>query len=168
MNPQHRHQRIGRTSAFTLGVVGLDQGNQTLPWHYPIHFDQEQLFAGLLALAGVLGVGESHLLHRATRRVGSGYFAKSGSLLQSVLRIAAIRPELTLIEAADLLDVSRLRLVELLEQNAIPYTKIGRRSRVKTADVMAYKQRQTVKSRQAMDELSKQAQALGMGYERGK
>ncbi|OSO71706.1 hypothetical protein B6N17_019285, partial [Stutzerimonas stutzeri] len=29
--------------------------------------------------------GESHLLHRATRRVGSGYFAKSGSLLQSVL-----------------------------------------------------------------------------------
>ena len=86
MNPQHRHQRIGRTSAFTLGVVGLDQGNQTLPWHYPIHFDQEQLFAGLLALAGVLGVGESHLLHRATRRVGSGYFAKSGSLLQSVLK----------------------------------------------------------------------------------
>ena len=85
MNPQHRHQRIGRTSAFTLGVVGLDQGNQTLPWHYPIHFDQEQLFAGLLALAGVLGVGESHLLHRATRRVGSGYFAKSGSLLQSFL-----------------------------------------------------------------------------------
>ncbi|MBN0995588.1 hypothetical protein JTM47_28295, partial [Pseudomonas aeruginosa] len=55
------------------------------------------LFAGLLALAGVLGVGESHLLHRATRRVGSGYFAKSGSLLQSFprdmhsLRYAAAR-----------------------------------------------------------------------------
>ncbi|MEH7995830.1 hypothetical protein V3413_25935, partial [Pseudomonas aeruginosa] len=49
------------------------------------------LFAGLLALAGVLGVGESHLLHRATRRVGSGYFAKSGSLLQSVLRLSLAR-----------------------------------------------------------------------------
>ncbi|MBU0919133.1 MAG: hypothetical protein ABIJ49_03945, partial [Pseudomonadota bacterium] len=44
---------------------------------------QEQLFAGLLALASVLGVGEGHLLHRETRRVGSGYFAKSESLFQS-------------------------------------------------------------------------------------
>jgi hypothetical protein len=29
----------------------------------------------LLALAGVLGVGKGHLLHRKTHRVESGYFA---------------------------------------------------------------------------------------------
>ncbi|WP_228778793.1 hypothetical protein, partial [Pseudomonas aeruginosa] len=45
--------------------------------------DQEQLLAGLLALASVLGVGEGHLLHRETRWAGSRYFAKSESLFQS-------------------------------------------------------------------------------------
>ncbi|MCV6104072.1 hypothetical protein, partial [Pseudomonas aeruginosa] len=40
--------------------------------------DQEQLFAGLLALAGVLGVGEGHLLHRETRATGSAYFTRFG------------------------------------------------------------------------------------------
>ncbi|MCV0060856.1 hypothetical protein KUC69_20870, partial [Pseudomonas aeruginosa] len=41
--------------------------------------------AGLLALAGVLGVGEGHLLHRKALRVKSADFAKSGSLFQSFL-----------------------------------------------------------------------------------
>ncbi|WP_160313516.1 hypothetical protein, partial [Pseudomonas aeruginosa] len=43
----------------------------------------EQFLAGLLALAGVLGVGEGHLLHRKALRVKSADFAKSGSLFQS-------------------------------------------------------------------------------------
>jgi len=34
--------------------MGLDQGNQTLPRHHLIHLDQEQLPAGLLALAAYL------------------------------------------------------------------------------------------------------------------
>ncbi|MFP7906585.1 hypothetical protein, partial [Pseudomonas aeruginosa] len=34
-------------------------------------------------LAGVLGVGEGHLLHRKALRVKSADFAKSGSLFQS-------------------------------------------------------------------------------------
>src|SRR5690606_16804589 len=62
--------------AFTLGVVRFDQSNQPLPRHHLIHLDQEQFLAGLLALAGVLGVGKGHLLHRDTRRIKSGYSAK--------------------------------------------------------------------------------------------
>ena len=66
----------------------FDQCNQTLPGHDPIHLDQEQFLAGLLALTGVLGIGigigEGHLLHhRKARRLVSGDFAKSGSLFQS-------------------------------------------------------------------------------------
>ncbi|GBC58892.1 hypothetical protein PSNTI_43920 [Stutzerimonas stutzeri] len=76
MYAQHRHQRVRRTTTFALRVVRLDQSDQTLPRHHPIHLDQEQLFAGLFALAGILGVGEGHLLHRKTRRVESGDFAK--------------------------------------------------------------------------------------------
>ncbi|WP_323616541.1 hypothetical protein, partial [Pseudomonas putida] len=36
-------------------------------------------------LAGVLGIGEGHLLHRKTRRVIPGILSKSGSLLQDFL-----------------------------------------------------------------------------------
>ncbi|MCV0272956.1 hypothetical protein KUC67_25500, partial [Pseudomonas aeruginosa] len=48
--------------------------------------------AGLLALAGVLGVGEGHLLHRKALRVKSADFAKSGSLFQSFLSSMAGYP----------------------------------------------------------------------------
>ncbi|WP_183132591.1 hypothetical protein, partial [Pseudomonas savastanoi] len=49
-----------------------------------IHLDQEQFLTGLLALAGILGVGEGHLFHhRKARRLVSGDFAKLGSLFQS-------------------------------------------------------------------------------------
>ncbi|WP_207928054.1 hypothetical protein, partial [Pseudomonas aeruginosa] len=41
---------------FTFRIMWLDQSNQALPRHHPIHLDQEQLLAGLLALASVLGV----------------------------------------------------------------------------------------------------------------
>ncbi|MGV2751651.1 UNVERIFIED_CONTAM: hypothetical protein O1L25_25335, partial [Pseudomonas aeruginosa] len=42
------------------------------------------------ALAGVLGVGEGHLLHRKALRVKSADFAKSGSLFQSFLSLGEI------------------------------------------------------------------------------
>ncbi|MCQ3013159.1 hypothetical protein NLO86_22675, partial [Pseudomonas savastanoi] len=48
---------------------------------------------GLLALAGILGVGEGHLFHhRKARRLVSGDFAKLGSLFQSFLRVMPIVP----------------------------------------------------------------------------
>jgi hypothetical protein len=50
--------------------VGFDQGDQPLPGHDLIHFKQEALAAGLLALAGVFGIGEGQLLHRETRARG--------------------------------------------------------------------------------------------------
>ncbi|WP_243787176.1 hypothetical protein, partial [Pseudomonas amygdali] len=44
---------------------------------------------GLLALAGILGVGEGHLFHhRKARRLVSGDFAKLGSLFQSFPMLA--------------------------------------------------------------------------------
>lgn len=54
----------------------LDESDQALPRYHLIHLDQEQRLAGLLALAGVLGIGEGHLLHQKTRWVAFGYFAK--------------------------------------------------------------------------------------------
>ena len=63
-------------AVFTLGIVWLDQGKPTLARQHPIHLDQKQFLAGLLARAGLLGIGEGRLLERKTRQVVSGYFAK--------------------------------------------------------------------------------------------
>ncbi len=62
MRAQHFHQRVGRTTAFVLRIMRLDQGDQAQPRHHLIHLDQEQLLAGLIALVGVLGVSEAHFL----------------------------------------------------------------------------------------------------------
>ncbi|WP_415639771.1 hypothetical protein, partial [Pseudomonas floridensis] len=51
-----------------------------------IHLDQETLFTGLLAFASVLGVGEGHLLHQASRRLRSGILPSLGGFFRVSLR----------------------------------------------------------------------------------
>ena len=66
--------------------------------------------------------------------------------------------------AADLVGVSRPYLVRLLEEGKIPFHKVGTHRRVHAVDLMDYKARQTDESRELLDELSRDAQELGMGY----
>ena len=68
-------------------------------------------------------------------------------------------------EAADLLNVSRPHLVKLLEDGELPFLRTGKHRRVRLADLLQFKNAREQASVQAMDELSRQAQELGMGYE---
>jgi excisionase family DNA binding protein len=76
--------------------------------------------------------------------------------------VAALHAELTTVEAAELLGVSRPHVVKLLEQAAMPYRMVGSHRRVRLVDVLAYRDRQDAQARQALDELTAQAQELGL------
>lgn len=72
--------------------------------------------------------------------------------------------ELTTVQAADILNVSRPFLIGLLEGNAIPYRKVGAHRRIRMEDVMAYKARIDAERERVLDQLVADAQADDMGY----
>ena len=78
--------------------------------------------------------------------------------------VASSGEELTTREAAELLNVSRPHLVKLLEEGEIPFHKVGTHRRVYREDVLEYKARQRAEAEEAMQNLTDQAQELGLGY----
>jgi excisionase family DNA binding protein len=73
---------------------------------------------------------------------------KSVTILQS-------NAELTTVEAAKLLAVSRQFLVQLLEKNEIPFHMVGTHRRLYARDVLAFKGRRDSARRKTLDELAR-------------
>jgi excisionase family DNA binding protein len=72
--------------------------------------------------------------------------------------------ELTTVQAAEILSVSRPFLIKLLEESAIPHRKVGKHRRIRMEDVMAYKAGIDREREAVLDQLVSEAQAQGMGY----
>ena len=72
--------------------------------------------------------------------------------------------ELTTVQAAAILNVSRPFLIKLLDEKAIPHHKTGKHRRIRIEDVMAYKVKVDQDREAVLDRLTTEAQAQGMGY----
>jgi excisionase family DNA binding protein len=72
--------------------------------------------------------------------------------------------ELTTVEAAEVLNVSRPFLIKLLDDQAIPHRKVGKHRRIRMEDVMAYKANIDREREGVLDRLAHDAQEQGMGY----
>lgn len=70
--------------------------------------------------------------------------------------------ELSTQEAANMLNVSRPYLVKLLDEGAMPSRKVGIYRRVKVQDVLRYQNQEKAKREKILDELTQEAQEMGL------
>jgi excisionase family DNA binding protein len=78
------------------------------------------------------------------------------------MSIVPVHEELTTQEAADILNVSRQYLVELLDTQTIPHTKVGTHRRIRFGDLMHYKNDRDAQRKEGLSRMTKKSQQLGL------
>jgi len=80
----------------------------------------------------------------------------------NAVKIVPIHAELTTQEAADLLNVSRPTLIQMLEQGQIPFRKVGTHRRILFAKAIEYKRKLEADRNAALAELVAYDQEIGL------
>ncbi|MER5504807.1 helix-turn-helix domain-containing protein [Streptomyces sp. NPDC002766] len=78
------------------------------------------------------------------------------------VRVMPVDKELTTQQAADMLNVSRPYLIRLLDDEKIPYRKVGRHRRIRLEDLRDYKREDDQRRHDAANELAQLGQDLGL------
>ncbi len=131
-----------------------------------LHRLSQHLGAGIsdlrIQIKGDEQAGEDVTLPLAAARLLKDILAEMAE--GHAVTVLPVRAELTTQQAADLLNVSRPFLIGLLEEGKIPFRLVGQHRRVRLDDLMAYKRKDDAARRRIADELTADAQELGIGY----
>ena len=100
----------------------------------------------------VLPTGSLEMIHRILEAMAAGHG----------VMVFPQHAELTTMEAADMLNVSRPYLIKLLEAGDIPYHKVGTHRRVRIEDVMRYKEEIDRRREAILDQMVAEAEELGL------
>lgn len=77
--------------------------------------------------------------------------------------VLPVEAELTTRQAAEILGVSRPHVIKLMEEGrGFPFTKRGTHRRARLEDVLSYKEKRDAERLAALDEMSREAQELGL------
>lgn len=76
--------------------------------------------------------------------------------------VIPLHAELTTVEAAELLNVSRPFLIKQLDAGALPHHLVGTHRRLRLADVLAYRDRLDANANEALSALTQEAEDLGL------
>jgi excisionase family DNA binding protein len=80
----------------------------------------------------------------------------------NAVKLIPIHAELTTQEAADILNISRPTLIQLLNEGGIEFRKVGTHRRVRFESVMQYKRQLDTERKAALAELSAYDQEIGL------
>ncbi len=73
-----------------------------------------------------------------------------------------VNTELTTHQAAELMRVSRPSLIKMLDENKLPYRKIGAHRRIRYDDVLHYLEIERARRKKVMEELVAETEKLGL------
>lgn len=134
----------------------------------PDTLDPEELDAVARALEGAV-VGGSRLLGRGGEAIElpGGIQTLLVSIVENLragngVSVIPLHAELTTVQAAELLNVSRPYVIKQIEAGVIPHHMVGTHRRLKLVDVLAYRDRLEAQADEALDAMTAEAEDLGL------